>query len=112
MADPAVNYSLPLWVTGVNRQRPPHMDIPFRAESYGCFSAPGGIRSAAAPSPLPLSPAGERGRGEGGRGRITRGGCSMKALFASVVAMVSVALLLGATGAGEKDAQYKIKESM
>jgi len=36
----------------------------------------------------------------------------MKALFASVVAMVSVALLLGATGAGEKDAQYKIKESM
>jgi hypothetical protein len=37
----------------------------------------------------------------------------MKALFASVVAMVSVAILLGVTGAGEKgEPKYKIKEVM
>ncbi len=36
----------------------------------------------------------------------------MKALCVWVVAMMSMALLLGVSGAGEKDAKYQIKESM
>lgn len=36
----------------------------------------------------------------------------MKALFASMVAMVTVVILLGATGAGEGEPKYKIKDVM